>query len=85
MITSKQEKCSYESHNRVAASGSSEIRAKARTKGAPLERHLRDWLIESAPVDLPNNTETQSARPLILPAMKGVAGLLHRRDIYGER
>jgi hypothetical protein len=60
--------------------------AEARAKGVPLERHLRDRLIESAPSVEPQSLETKPARPLNLPTMKGtVIGSLHRRDIYANR
>ena len=59
--------------------------AEARAKGVPLERHVRDWLIERAQVNGPNHEDTRPTRPLILPTMKGtVIGSLHRRDIYDE-
>ncbi|MDQ6758520.1 MAG: hypothetical protein M3Z32_01485 [Acidobacteriota bacterium] len=59
--------------------------AEARANGVPLERHVRDWLIARAPVDSPKHEETQPARPLLLPTMRGtVIGSLHRRDIYNE-
>jgi hypothetical protein len=60
--------------------------AEAHAKGVPLERHVMDRLIETAPVaDSQNHSETQPARPLKLPAMKGtVIGSLHRRDIYDD-
>jgi len=58
--------------------------AEAQAKGVPLEKHVRDRLIESAPVDLPDQT-AQPARPLKLPAMRGtVISSLHRRDIYDD-
>ena len=60
--------------------------AEAHAKGVPLERHVRDRLIEIAPIaDFQNHVENQRARPLKLPAMKGtVIGSLHRRDIYDD-
>ncbi|MEX2263547.1 MAG: hypothetical protein WD696_16440 [Bryobacteraceae bacterium] len=61
--------------------------AEARAKGVPLERHVRERLIENAPsVEPRNGGEAKPARPLDLPAMKGtVIGSLHRRDIYDDR
>ena len=59
--------------------------AEAWAKGVTIERHVRDGLIERAPVDSEKHEDTQPARPLILPTMKGtVIGSLHRRDIYDE-
>jgi hypothetical protein len=60
--------------------------AEAQSKGVPLERHVRDRLIETAPFsDFQNHAENQPAHPLKLPAMKGtVIGSLHRRDIYDD-
>ena len=60
--------------------------AEAHAKGVTLERHVRDRLIQSAPsLDLQNRAESQPARPLKLPTMKGtVIGSLHRRDIYDD-
>jgi len=60
--------------------------AEARARGVPLERHVRDRLIQSAPsVDTQVGVETKPARPLDLPTMQGtVIGSLHRRDIYAD-
>jgi hypothetical protein len=59
--------------------------AEARAKGVPLERHVRDRLIATAPVES-QRSQTKLARPLDLPTMKGsVIGSLHRRDIYDDR
>lgn len=60
--------------------------AEAQAKGVPLERHVRDRLIESAPLaGLQDHAENRPGRPLELPAMKGtVIGSLHRRDIYDD-
>jgi hypothetical protein len=59
--------------------------AEAQAKGVPLERHVRDRLIENAPSDYPDRAETQRDRLLKLPTMKGsVIGSLHRRDIYDD-
>ena len=56
--------------------------AEAREKGVPIERHVRDLLIQSAP----SKEAQRKGRPLDLPAMKGVViGSLHRRDIYDDR
>jgi hypothetical protein len=60
--------------------------AEAQAKGVPLERHLRDWLIASAPpTGFESLAENRQAGSLNLPAMKGtVIGSLHRRDIYDD-
>jgi hypothetical protein len=56
--------------------------AEARAKGVPLERYIRDRLINSAP-DAQTTSSNEPARHLMLPTMKGtVIGSLHRRDIY---
>lgn len=61
--------------------------AEARAKGVPLERHLRDRLIENAPSEKPPQViGTKPSQLRDLPAMKGtVIGSLHRRDIYSDR
>ena len=60
--------------------------AEAQARGVPLERHVRDRLIESAPVEPRTGSETKPAQRLKLPTMKGaVIGSLHRRDIYEDR
>ena len=60
--------------------------AEAQARGVPLERHVRDRLIESAPVEPRTGSKTKPARRLELPTMKGaVIGSLHRRDIYDDQ
>jgi hypothetical protein len=60
--------------------------AEARAKGVPLERHVRDHLIDNAPAGEPQRSEPNPVRRLDFPTMKGtVIGSLHRRDIYADR
>lgn len=56
--------------------------AEAQARGVPLEEHVLERLIETAPAAQPQNPP----RVLNLPLMRGtVIGSLSRREIYDDR
>ena len=61
--------------------------AEASAKGVPLERHIVERLIASAPIPAERNgTPERRARRLNLPQLRGaIIGSLRREDIYDER